>query len=122
MALFAKMEKSRQRISTIVKDPATAEALKPYYNYLCKRPCFSDEYLQTFNRGHVTLVDTAGKGVERITPTGINPDGRVNAASLAYDLAFYREQGLIKGALDLGDVIDGSFVEAVFKELGPYRP
>lgn len=70
VALFAKMEKSRQRISTIVKDPATAEALKPYYNYLCKRPCFSDEYLQTFNRDNVTLVDTAGKGVERITPTG----------------------------------------------------
>lgn len=70
VALFAKMEKSRQRISAIVKDPATAEALKPYYNYLCKRPCFSDEYLQTFNRENVTLVDTAGKGVERITPTG----------------------------------------------------
>ena len=57
-----------------------------------------------------------------ITPTGMNPDGRVNTASLAYDLAFYREQGLIKGAIDLGDVIDGSFVEAVLKELGPYRP
>jgi cyclohexanone monooxygenase len=70
VALFAKMEKSRQRISAIVKDPATAEALKPYYSYLCKRPCFSDEYLQTFNRDNVTLVDTAGKGVERITPTG----------------------------------------------------
>jgi cation diffusion facilitator CzcD-associated flavoprotein CzcO len=70
IALFAKMEKSRQRISSIVKDPATAEALKPYYNYLCKRPCFNDEYLQSFNRDNVTLVDTAGKGVERITPTG----------------------------------------------------
>ncbi len=70
VALFAKMEKSRQRISAIVKDPATAEALKPYYNYLCKRPCFSDEYLQTFNRDNVTLVDTAGKGIERITPVG----------------------------------------------------
>jgi cyclohexanone monooxygenase len=70
LALLAKMEKSRQRISTIVKNPATAEALKPYYHYLCKRPCFSDEYLQTFNRDNVTLVDTAGKGVERITPSG----------------------------------------------------
>jgi cyclohexanone monooxygenase len=76
LALFAKMEKSRQRISAIVKDPATAEALKPYYNYLCKRPCFSDEYLQTFNRDNVTLVDTAGKGVERITPNGAVVAGR----------------------------------------------
>jgi NitT/TauT family transport system substrate-binding protein len=57
-----------------------------------------------------------------ITPTGMNPDGRVNKASLAYDLAFYTEQGLVKGAINLDDAIDGSFVEAALKELGPYRP
>lgn len=70
LALLAKMEKCRQRTGSIVKDRATAEALKPYYHYLCKRPCFSDEYLQSFNRANVTLVDTAGKGVERITSSG----------------------------------------------------
>jgi NitT/TauT family transport system substrate-binding protein len=57
-----------------------------------------------------------------ITPTGMNPDGRVNKASLAHDLAFYTGQGLIKGAVDLDQVVDGSFVEAVLNELGPYRP
>jgi NitT/TauT family transport system substrate-binding protein len=56
-----------------------------------------------------------------ITPTGMNPDGHINAASLAYDLAFYREQGLIKGVVDLDDVLDGSFVTAALAELGPYR-
>ena len=56
-----------------------------------------------------------------ITPTGMNPDGRVNKASLIHDLAFYMEQGLIKGIVNLDDVIDGSFVEAALKELGPYR-
>jgi NitT/TauT family transport system substrate-binding protein len=57
-----------------------------------------------------------------LTPTGMNPDGRVNKASLAYDLAFYAEQGLIKGNINLDDVVDGSFVEAALRELGPYRP
>jgi NitT/TauT family transport system substrate-binding protein len=57
-----------------------------------------------------------------ITPTGMNPDGRVNKASLAYDLAFYTEQGLVKGSVSLDDVVDGSFVEAAVKELGPYKP
>ena len=57
-----------------------------------------------------------------ITPTGMNPDGRVNKASLAYDLAFYTEQGLVKSAVNLDDAVDGSFVEAALKELGPYRP
>jgi cyclohexanone monooxygenase len=66
-----KMERARQRVDRIVKDKATAEALKPYYHYLCKRPCFHDEYLDAFNRDNVTLVDTRGIGVERITPRGV---------------------------------------------------
>ena len=57
-----------------------------------------------------------------ITPTGMNPDGRVNAESLAYDLAFYASQGLIKDAVKLDQVIDNSFVEAALKDLGPYKP
>jgi NitT/TauT family transport system substrate-binding protein len=56
-----------------------------------------------------------------ITPTGMNPDGRVNKASLTYDLAFYMQQGLIKGIVNLDDVIDGSFAASAVNELGPYR-
>ena len=71
-----KMEKVRRRIDTIVEDKATAEALKPYFNYFCKRPGFSDDYLQTYNRPNVTLVDTGGRGVERITPKGVVVAGK----------------------------------------------
>ncbi|MCY1058081.1 NAD(P)/FAD-dependent oxidoreductase [Nannocystis sp. SCPEA4] len=73
---FRKMEEIRARVDAIVRDPATAEALKPYYYQLCKRPCFHDEYLDTFNRPNVQLVDTEGKGVERITPTGVVVKGQ----------------------------------------------
>jgi cation diffusion facilitator CzcD-associated flavoprotein CzcO len=72
---FAKMEEIRGRVDSIVADPATAEALKPWYGYFCKRPCFHDDYLQTFNRDNVTLVDTRGLGVERITAGGVVVDG-----------------------------------------------
>ena len=65
------MEEVRARVDDMVTDPATAEALKPWYGYFCKRPCFHDEYLQTFNRDNVTLVDTRGRGVERITESGV---------------------------------------------------
>jgi cation diffusion facilitator CzcD-associated flavoprotein CzcO len=68
---FIKMEQVRARVDAIVRDPATAEALKPWYRQFCKRPCFHDEYLATFNRPNVTLVDTKGKGVERITERGV---------------------------------------------------
>ena len=69
------MEEIRARVDEIVTDRATAEALKPWYGYFCKRPCFHDEYLQTFNRDNVTLVDTHGRGVERITDSGVVVDG-----------------------------------------------
>lgn len=72
---FKRMERIRARVDTIVADPATAEALKPYYDQMCKRPCFNDAYLETFNRANVTLVDTKGQGVERITEKGVVVDG-----------------------------------------------
>ena len=75
LADFAKMEQIRARVDEIVDDPATAEALKPWYGYFCKRPCFHDDYLQSFNRANVELVDTRGLGVERITETGVVVDG-----------------------------------------------
>jgi len=71
MADFVKMEEIRSRVDSIVRDPKTAESLKPWYRQFCKRPCFHDEYLQTFNRPNVTLVDTEGKGVERVTEKGV---------------------------------------------------
>jgi NitT/TauT family transport system substrate-binding protein len=56
-----------------------------------------------------------------ITPTGINPDGKVNVQSLADDLAFYREQGLVEGGVKLDQLVDQSFADAVVRELGVYR-
>jgi len=56
-----------------------------------------------------------------ITPTGMNPDGKVNVQSLADDLAFYKEQGLITGDIKADQVVDHSFVEAALTELGPYN-
>jgi len=76
IADFMKMEEVRARVDSLVDDPETAEALKPYYRQFCKRPCFHDEYLQTFNRDNVTLVDTKGLGVERITERGVVVAGR----------------------------------------------
>jgi len=74
-ANFEKMNEIRARVDELVSDSDTAESLKPYYRMFCKRPCFHDEYLQTFNRDNVTLVDTDGQGVERITESGLVVDG-----------------------------------------------
>jgi cation diffusion facilitator CzcD-associated flavoprotein CzcO len=72
VADFRKMNELRARVDAFVADPATAEALKPWYRYMCKRPTFSDSYLQTFNRPNVTLVDTADQGgVEKVTENAV---------------------------------------------------
>jgi cation diffusion facilitator CzcD-associated flavoprotein CzcO len=71
LADFQRMEELRSRIDETVEDPVTAEALKPYYRMFCKRPCFSDAYLPTFNRPNVTLVDTDGRGVDRFTESAV---------------------------------------------------
>ncbi|MUL79102.1 NAD(P)/FAD-dependent oxidoreductase [Mycolicibacterium sp. CBMA 226] len=70
------MERLRRRIADLVDDPDTAEALKPYYRFMCKRPTSSDKYLPSFNRPNVTLVDVSeSQGVERLTRTGIVANG-----------------------------------------------
>jgi cation diffusion facilitator CzcD-associated flavoprotein CzcO len=68
---FEKMEEIRSRVDSVVEDPQTAQHLKAWYRQLCKRPCFHDEYLDAYNEPGTRLVDTDGKGVERITATGI---------------------------------------------------
>ena len=72
---YAKMEEIRAHVDRVIEDRATAEASKPWYNFLCKRPLFSDDYLQAFNRPNVKLVNTDGRGVECITATAALVDG-----------------------------------------------
>jgi cyclohexanone monooxygenase len=75
IADFKKMNQIRARVDVIVKDKRTAESLKPWYRQFCKRPTFNDEYLPAFNRPNVTLVDTLGRGVDRITAKGLVFEG-----------------------------------------------
>lgn len=65
------MEQIRTRVDQIVRDPQTANRLKPYYRFMCKRPAFHDQFLDAFNRPNVQLVDTDGRGVDKITETAV---------------------------------------------------
>jgi cation diffusion facilitator CzcD-associated flavoprotein CzcO len=72
---FRVMEEHRARVAATVTDPRTAEILMPYYRYLCKRPCFHDEYLSVYNRPNVILVDCP-PGIDRVTQRGLVIEGR----------------------------------------------
>jgi cyclohexanone monooxygenase len=97
---LAQLERIRDRVDEQVNDPDTAAALKPYYGRFCKRPCFSDDYLPSFNRPNVTLVDTGGRGLDRITGSGIVFDGAeypvdliVHATGFEFGVAATRSGG-----------------------------
>jgi cation diffusion facilitator CzcD-associated flavoprotein CzcO len=75
MSDFDTMESLRRRVDEIVQDPETAAKLKPWYGKHCKRLCFHDDYLPSFNKPNVHLVDTDGKGVQQITAKGVIVDG-----------------------------------------------
>jgi cation diffusion facilitator CzcD-associated flavoprotein CzcO len=68
---FEKMEEIRARVDSVVTDPEQAQKLKAWYRRMCKRPCFHDEYLHAYNLPGTHLVDTDGKGVQRITGSGV---------------------------------------------------
>ncbi len=72
---FETMQAIRERVRAIVDDPDTAAKLEPWYGKHCKRVCFHDEYLPTFNRANAHLVDTDGRGVEAITSAGVVAGG-----------------------------------------------
>lgn len=80
-----RQERIRTRIDEIVKDQTVAEKLKPWYPGWCKRPCFHDDYLPTFNLPHVTLVDTDGRGVDHLTERGV----AVNNSEYEIDLLIF---------------------------------
>ncbi|KAJ6209783.1 hypothetical protein PSV09DRAFT_2373288 [Bipolaris maydis] len=72
---FPRAQRLRERVDDIVHDKTTAEKLKSWYPTYCKRPTFHDEYLQSFNRPNVELIETSGFGVESITEHGVIVNG-----------------------------------------------
>jgi len=126
-AQFQQMEKVRTRIDLVVHDKTTAESLKPWYHPFCKRPCFHDEYLCTFNRPSVTLVDTRGLGIESFTENGVVANGVEYPVDLVVLATGFEQPGLDTGGERtaphrLGyDVVgrDGMLLSEKWKPSGP---
>lgn len=100
-------EMIRARVEEMVKDPTVAEKLKPWYPSWCKRPCFHDDYLSTFNLPHVSLVDTAGQGVDRVTSHGVVVGGSEYEVDLLIFSTGFRPPGLGSPAQRAGISVTG---------------
>lgn len=57
---------------------------------------------------------------KKMIPNGINPDGKVDVASMAADLKFFTDNGYLEKPAKVDDVVDPSFAMQAVKVLGPY--
>jgi cyclohexanone monooxygenase len=110
------MERLRRRAAELVKDPATAEALKPWYRFLCKRPLSNDDFYPTFNNPNVKLIDVSGtRGLERMTEKGFL------AAGVEYpvDCMIFASGFEVSSDLDRRwgiDVVEGRGAKSIYRE------
>ena len=115
------MMRIHKRIDEIVKDKATADALKPWYMFMCKRPCFHDEYLPSFNRPNVHLVDTHGKGITEINQRGPVFEGKqYELDALIYATGFEVQKTGIYNQIrgENGLELDGKYRDGIRTLLG----
>ena len=92
----------RDRIRTIVQDPATAAVLTPTDHPIgTKRICVDTDYFDTFNRPNVTLVDLRRTPIETITPGGLRTTGKEFALD---SIIFATGYDAVTGALDRIDI------------------
>lgn len=58
---------------------------------------------------------------EKMFPTGLNPDGYLRMNGIASDLAWYKENDLLKAEIKLEEAVDNKYVDFAVKTLGKYQ-
>ena len=111
------MMRIHKRIDEIVDDPGTADSLKPWYMFMCKRPCFHNEYLPSFNLPNVHLVDTHGQGITKISPKGPVFEGK----EYELDLLIYATGFEVQQTGIYNDIVGADGVDLQDKYAGGIR-
>ena len=58
---------------------------------------------------------------EKMFPTGLNPNGYVRTKGIIMDLAWYKENNLLKTNIQFDDAVDNQYVDFALKTLGQYQ-
>ena len=114
----------RGYIRSVVKDPATAEALTPRdHPFGSKRPCLETNYYATFNKPNVGLVNLRQEPIEAITASGIRTARRtVDVDAIVFATGFDAMTGAILAVHPItgrgGQSIDSLWAEGPQTYLG----
>lgn len=91
------MERMRRRVDEIVQDKQIAEKLKPYYRFLCKRPCSNDHYYPAYNQANVDLIDVShSRGLEAFTANGFLHEGKEHAVDCVILASGYEQTSSLR--------------------------
>ena len=108
----------RGKIAEVVKDPKTAEALKPKgYPIFARRPCLDSSYYETYNLPNVHLVDCITDPILEVTERGVrNASGEIELDMLILATGY----DALTGALIAFDVVGkgGQTVNQKWKQGG----
>ena len=116
-------------------------------DFLQKEPDKAEKFMRAFLRGarfyndaivNATLTGPTAPAVISIltkysrikdpavyritTPPAIDPNGKLNLASMRKDWQFFKDTGQIDGSVTVDQIVDLSYVKAALAALGPYRP
>jgi cation diffusion facilitator CzcD-associated flavoprotein CzcO len=100
---YPRTEFLRKHVEKEVENKEVAEKLKPWYGSWCKRPAFNDDYLQSFNKPNVTLIDTNGRGLDEFSENGIIFEGN----EYEIDVVVLATGFVVTNFLDPAEKIDG---------------
>lgn len=110
----------------LVKDKPTV-AKRFMVAYIKAARDYNDAFHKDKEKEQIISVLTANtkikdsKTFDKMVPAGINPNGYVNADSIAEDQEWYFARGTVKKKVDLKTLIDNQYVDYAIQRLGKYK-
>jgi NitT/TauT family transport system substrate-binding protein len=121
-----------QQVATLYYSPEFAQrteaARRFMIGYLRAVRDYNDAFVKGIGRAEIVQIlakNTPVKDValyDKLTPAGLDPDGRMNVAGIRNDVALWSRMGCAQGEVaDVSQVVDESYIQYAVSVLGPYQ-
>lgn len=111
--------------TTMTKNPEVANRFMTAYIQSLRD--YNDAFFKNKNKKQIvdilcnySVINDASL-YEQMFPTGLNPNGYVREKGILMDLAWYKQNSLLKSDIQYWDAVDNQYVDFAIKHLGIYR-
>lgn len=111
--------------TSMTKNPEVAKRFMTAYIQSLRD--YNDAFFKNKNRAEIVDILCKYSVIKdaslyaKMFPTGLNPDGYVRAKGISMDLAWYKENNLLKSDIKFEDAVDNQYVDFAIKILGKYK-